>query len=393
MLEEAGYFIGYTGKGWFPGLNEPGGRKRNPAGPEFNELKCEAPVGIKKFDYASNFERFYKSKPKDKPFCFWFGCHEPHRKYMKGCGLKSGKKVEDVIVPSFLPDTLEVRSDILDYYVEIEWFDKHLSRMIQIIEKAGELENTVIVVTSDNGMPFPRAKATLYDHGIRIPLAVRWPERMNGGRIIDDFISFVDFAPTFIEAAGLKACSEMRGVSFLNLLTSKRDGRIDINRNRIFSGMERHAMCRLNNTGYPMRAIRNYEYLYIHNYKPERWPAGDPVRWWRHEIYGEIDPSPTKKYMMNNRHLEGVQHLFRLAFEKRAEEELYDLRKDPFQVKNVASLPQYVGVRKKLREDLDRRLIETEDPRSTDQKVLFDCYQVYMYRIIERTDDGLDWKR
>ena len=112
--------------------------------------------------------------------------------------------IDDVRVPDFLPDVAEVRSDILDYFFEIERFDRELGAILERLERAGELDNTLVIVTSDNGMPFPRAKANLYDYGARMPLAVRWPERVRGGRVVDDFIGFADYAPTILEAAGVE---------------------------------------------------------------------------------------------------------------------------------------------------------------------------------------------
>ncbi len=346
LLEAAGYRVGYTRKGWGPGRIEPGGRKRNPAGPRFKNLKD-----------------FLKSVPEGKPFCFWFGSYDPHRPYDKGSGLRSGKKPEKVRVPSFLPDAPEVRSDILDYYVEIERFDREVGEMLNLLQDSGILDNTIVVVTSDNGMPFPRAKANLYDYGTRLPLAVRWPARVKGGRVIDDFISFADFAPTFLKAAGLEPPPSMTGKSFLNLLVSDKAGRIDPKRDKVFTGRERHAYCRKGGLGYPCRAIRTYRFLYMRNFEPDRWPAGDP------EMYGDIDGSPTKTFMLENRRASGVGSLFDLAFGKRPPEELYDIEKDPFQMSNVAGDPDHAEAKKKLRAELDRWMKEMRDPRAFGEAV------------------------
>jgi len=390
ILEAEGYFIGFTGKGWGPGLNEPGGRSRNPAGPEYNSQKLK---NVKPdIDYAANFREFYNQKPKGKPFCFWFGSKDPHRGYEKGSGLKSGKNPNDILVPPFLPDCPEVRSDLLDYYYEIERFDRNLGEIVDFLEKNGELDNTLIVVTSDNGMPFPRGKCTLYDYGVREPLAVCWLTKIKENRIVDDFISFTDFAPTFLEAAGLTPPSDMTGKSFLNLLFSEKNGRIDSFRTKVFSAMERHTFCRLDNVGYPMRSIRTYEYLYIHNYEPGRWPSGDPERWWWREVYDEIDGGPTKKYMMDNRDSEAMKHIFELGFERRPEEELYDLKNDPHQMNNVAYKPQYIAIKQKLRDELDQYLKKTNDPREIGQKIMWDCYPQYCWGPVIRSYDGTKFK-
>ena len=210
LLEVAGYHVGYTRKGWGPGSLEAGGRSRNPAGPRFDD-----------------FRSFHEGAPANTPFCFWFGSTDPHRGYEEGSGRASGLDPADVSVPPFLPDDPIVRSDILDYYLEIERFDRELGEILALLEECGELDNTIVIVTSDNGMPFPRAKADLYDYGARVPLAVRWPERIPPGRVSTDFVSLVDIAPTIIEAVGLESRPDMTGRSLLDLLTSDEQGRID----------------------------------------------------------------------------------------------------------------------------------------------------------------------
>ena len=142
LLEAGGYFVGYTGKGWGPGNWKEGGHQRNPAGPEFNRhrLKERPASGISNRDYVANFREFLKAKPANKPFCFWYGGHEPHRGFEAGSGVAAGKKISDVEVPSFLPDREIIRSDILDYCLEIEHFDRQLGKMLKLLEKQGELE-------------------------------------------------------------------------------------------------------------------------------------------------------------------------------------------------------------------------------------------------------------
>ena len=245
LLEQAGYFVGLTGKGWGPGNWHISGRPRNPAGTEFQQHRLVPPhSGIANTDYAANFADFLRERPAGAPFCFWFGCKEPHRSYAKGSGLKSGQQLADATPPSFLPDVPEVRSDILDYCVEIEWFDTHLGRMLQSLERIGELDNTLIIVTSDNGMPFPRAKANLYEYGFHMPLALRWGERVPGGRSVDDLIGFVDLTATILEATGVDPSQieyAASGRSIMNILTSAAQGMVDPTRTEVFAGRERHS--------------------------------------------------------------------------------------------------------------------------------------------------------
>ena len=252
LLEDAGYHTGYTGKSWGPGKWEAGGLTRHPNGKEYNSRTLEPPAaGLDTRDYAGNFDGFLADRPAEAPFFFWFGCTEPHRVYQDGVGLASGKRLEDVKVPSFWPDTEVVRSDILDYYYEIEWFDQQLGRMITKLEEMGELDNTIVIVTSDNGMPFPRAKVNLYDWGTRMPLAVRWGDRLRGGRTAEEIVSHIDFAPTFLEAAGVTPPTDMTGESLLPVLSGEGGGR-----EFALTALERHTWCRPDGATYPIRAIR-----------------------------------------------------------------------------------------------------------------------------------------
>jgi N-sulfoglucosamine sulfohydrolase len=211
-------------------------------------------------------------------------CSEPHRRYKDGIGVENGYKLSEIKVPPFLPDVDDVKSDMADYLYEINHFDVHLGRMIQMLEEIGELDNTIIVVTSDNGMPFPRAKANVYEYGIHMPMAVRWGEKVNSGRVVDDLVSLTDLAPTFLELAGVQHPSEvtgeypMIGVSLKNILLTGGSGIIDPEREAVYSGRERHSSSRWNNLTYPQRAVRTHQYLYIKNFKPERWPAGAPEK-------------------------------------------------------------------------------------------------------------------
>lgn len=374
LLEKSGYFAGCAGKGWGPGNWKIAGRTRNPAGTEFQRRANHPPAtGMSRNDYAGNFADFLAQRPKDKPFCFWYGGIEPHRPYEKGSGLRAGKKPADVRVPASLPDAPEVRSDLLDYALEIDWFDTHLGRMIEMLEKSGELDNTLIAVTGDNGLPFPRCKTNLYDSGTHQPLAVRWGTAVKGGRAVDDFISLSDLAPTFLEAAGVKPAPAMTARSFLNVLTSSKSGLVDPRRDRVFVGRERHTIAQPEGTGgYPMRAIRTRDYLYIRNYKPERFPAG--VDTGDATTYRDIDAGPTKEFMIEHRSDARVSNLFELGFGKRPAEEIYDLRSDPGELRNRAADPALADAKKKLAGALDRQLKAWRDPRALGKGDVFDSY-------------------
>ncbi|MGB2712928.1 MAG: sulfatase [Vicinamibacterales bacterium] len=356
LLETAGYFVGFTRKGWGPGRFEPGGRSRNPAGPQF-----------------SGFDEFMKQRPAGRPFCFWFGSQDPHRPYEKGSGLKAGMKLESVVVPPFLPDTPEVRSDLLDYYFEVQRFDREVGQILDTLSRSDELDNTLVVITSDNGMPFPRAKANVYDAGARMPLAMRWPGRIPAGRTIDAFVSHTDLAPTFLEAAGLNRAAGMTGNSLMALL----EGKQVTGRDHVFVERERHANVRNGDLSYPVRAVRTRDFLYIRNLRPDRWPAGDPEQYFAVGPFGDIDGGPTKSLLLDRQRDGHIGKFFELATGKRPAEELYDLRRDPWQVVNVADDSQHARIKAELRSALDRWMRETGDPRATSAADPWDRYPYY----------------
>ncbi len=150
-LKDAGYFVGYYRKGFGPGSD--GGKE----------------VAGKKF---GSLEEFLKERPKDQPFCFWFGATDPHRPYILDSGIRAGMKPEDVEVPPFFPDLDIIRRDILDYYWEVERFDRQVGEALALLETQGLSDNTIVVMAGDHGFPFPRGKANLYDHGARVS---PWP--------------------------------------------------------------------------------------------------------------------------------------------------------------------------------------------------------------------------
>lgn len=350
FLEKTGYFTGSTQKGWGPGDFKVSGLEHNPAGKSY-----------------SDFEAFLKERPEGKPFTFWFGSSDPHRDYVANTGIQSGMKLEDVVVPDFFPDNDCVRNDILDYYFEIERFDRECGQLIRKLEEIGELDNTIIVMTSDNGMPFPRAKANLYDYGTRMPLVIRWPTMIKAGNVISEFVNFVDFAPSFLEAAGLKP-EKMSGQSLWPLLAGKKQ-----DRDQVFLERERHANVRQGNLSYPMRAVRNHRYLYIWNPMPDRDPAGNPSVHQSVGQYGDVDHSITKFLIMamEGKNGTGKPDYFVLSFGTRPEEELYDVEKDPYQLYNLATDPALAEVKEQLRKDLLAWMKRTNDPRFENPRSIY----------------------
>lgn len=372
ILANEGYHVGLTNKGWGPGSIEASGRTENPAGRSYDSRTNTPPSpAMSSKDYAANFEDFLGQRPDGTPFCFWYGAKEPHRPYHPGSGLASGKRLEEVDVPPFLHDADEVRSDLLDYALEIEWFDTHLGRMLDLLESRGELDSTIVIVTGDNGMPFPRAKATVYEIGMHVPLAIRWGDFVPPSRRVTDLVTFVDLAPTLLEAAGAQIPRDTTGVSLMPVLASSESGRVDPARNWAVTGRERHAFCRPENVGYPIRCLRTDDFAYIRNFEPDRWPAGDPPS------FGDIDGSPTKHYMMAHRNDETVKPLFARAFGKRPAEELYAIADGYACDHNLADSPEYAETVSKMRDRLESILRAQSDPRVVGGAETIDTYRYF----------------
>ncbi len=377
-LVGSGYFVGKTGKGWAPGVAvERDGRPRRLTGRPFEKRRARPPAqGISPNDYAANFEDFLDARPKETPWCFWYGGYEPHRRYEYGSGVAKGEKRLAQIekVPAFWPDNAVVRNDMLDYAYEIEHFDAHLVRMLDLLTQRGQLANTLVVVTADNGMPFPRIKGQEYELSNHLPLAVMWKAGINSpGRVVDDYVSFIDFAPTFVEVAGLQwestGMKPTPGLSLAGLFRSDASGRTGLLRDHVLIGKERHDVGRPHDWGYPIRGIVKDGMLYLRNYQPQRWPAGNPETG-----YLNCDGSPTKTEILRRRTVAAQGHFWQQSFGKRPQEELYDVKVDPQCVENLAERPARRALKTALASQLDAELMQQGDPRALGRGQVFDEY-------------------
>jgi arylsulfatase A-like enzyme len=378
VLSERGWHVGYTTKGWGPGVaNDANGKPRQMTGQPFNQRKTTPPAtGIGNSDYAANFDDFLTAAPEGKPWCFWYGAIEPHRGYEFGSGIKKGgKQLSDIDrVPSYWPDNETVRNDMLDYAFEVEHFDRHLGRMLQSLEQRGLLENTLVIVTSDHGMPFPRCKGNAYESSNHVPLAAMWPKGIAApGRTVTDYVSFIDFAPTFIELAGLKwsetGMASSPGRSLTDILRSTKSGQTNPTRDHVLIGMERHDIGRPGDVGYPIRGIVTGDSLYLHNFEPTRWPACNPETG-----YLNCDGGATKTVILEARRASPDNTHWMFCFGKRPADELYDLKADPDCVRNLAIGNEPRPELQQLRDVLFAELKKQGDPRMFGQGHVFDEY-------------------
>ncbi|MGH8497670.1 MAG: sulfatase family protein [Methylococcales bacterium] len=366
ILKSAGYAVGYTGKGWGPGtIIIPGGE---PTGEEYNKIRRPPTENLEPFDLAANFAEFLRDKPAGKPFSFWIGSFEPHRNFDENAPNRFTDERKSALIPPFLPPINVVKNQLSGYLSEIEYFDNDLGQIIQLLKDHNLFENTIIVVTSDNGFEFSRGKPTIYEFGVRVPLAIYWSKITSPSRTIEDFVSLIDIAPTFLEAAGIETPEAMTGKSLLNILTSSTNGQVEPERDAAFVGYERHALyIREGNATYSSRAIYTKRFTYIINRFPDRWPAGDPPK------YVEAIPWLIKDPVTH----EFLEPYFSLVAAKRPLEELYDLQKDPYQLNNVANDPDYADILAVLSHRLKAKLEQTNDPVEASGEDVFSHYEYF----------------
>jgi len=384
LLKSQGYFLGSAGKTlnvhWYPAeriqFDAEKARYTQWVSKRTHRAAAEKEVETM---FRNSIEQMLAKRQDDKPFCHIIGPTGTHRPFSKGSGKSFwGINPDDFIgkLPGFLPDVAEAREDMADTLGEVLATDIYIGWMVDELQKAGQLDNTLIVLTGDNGIGMPRAKAHVYDLGVRAPFIVYWPAGITKpGRVVDDFVSLVDLAPTFLDAAGTKPPSGMDGHSLLPLIESEKSGQVDSTRDFVVVGRERHRdNARSDRSPYPVRAIRTEDFLYVRNFKPERWPCGNPAE---SGFPGDPDPkgSGTISWLVAHKDDPQVAALFALHYGKRPAEELYDLHKDPDEIKNIASDPAYAEAKRVLSERLMKVLRESNDPRLTDA---FDRPPYYM---------------
>lgn len=397
LLRDAGYHIGKSYKVWSPGApaDAPYGGQRHAyekAGRDFNNFSENATRLVREgtsFAAAKakilaqvhdNFEAFLAARAPGQPFCYWFGPTLTHRAFEKGSGLALWGIEPDSLkgkLPKFMPDVPEVRADYADYMGEIQAWDAGVGVLLKKLEDIGELDQTLVVISGDHGMPgVPGGKCNLYDHGVGVALIARGPG-VPAGRVVDDFVNLMDLAPTFLEAGGVTVPDVMTGRSFLNVLRSERSGQVDPSRTWVVTGRERHvAAAREDNLPYPHRALRTADFLYIRNFAPDRWPMGNPKFTSQSDLpsvealerntfvaFADLDASPTKAWLVRQYAEPAWQWHYDYAFAKRPAHELYDLKSDPDQTRNLAGNPAYAGKVRELSGRLMKILAEAQDPR------------------------------
>ena len=396
LLREQGYCVGYSHKVWSPGTpaNSPftkdesfsknGGRINQFSQTVTKLITKGTPRETAKLaildEVRGNFRDMLNSCKDKAPFCYWFGPTNVHRKWIKG----SGKELWDINpdslkgkMPAFLPDVPEVRQDLADYFGEIAAWDAAVGVLLDELENAKLTDNTLVVISGDHGAPgFPHGKCNLYSFGTGVCLSVTGPGVV-GGRVVDDMVSLIDLAPTFLEAAHIKPPESMTGRSLWPLLHSKKSGFIDPTRDCVFTGRERHVeSARADFTPYPQRAIRTHDHVLIMNFRPDRWPLGDPYHLeegpepTQQELetntrltLSDEDAGPTKAWLVQSRKKDSWKMLFKQVYGKRPHIELFHIKQDPSEMHNLAGEEQYAAVEEELTKTLLDEMRRTGDPR------------------------------
>ncbi len=275
-----------------------------------------------------------------KPFFLWVASKDPHRPYQLDT-IASPHEPSEVIVPPYLPDHPKIRKELALYYDEITRFDQCVGGVYQALTEHGRLDRTVIIYLSDNGMPFPRAKTTLYDAGIHTPLIVRWPGHAPPGGVQDGLVSTVDIAPTVLSIAGVEQMS-MQGRDLTAMLCDPAAA----GREAIFAEANWHDFEKFT------RAVRTERYKLVRNY------------YWDKPLWNSVDSinSITWQGMMEMKQAGQLTPAQSFLFKPtRPFEEFYDLEADPYELHNVIDDPRYEQAVIELRIRLDNWRVETCD--------------------------------
>ena len=336
MLKENGYYTAHAGK-WHLGPNVYKAFDIYTDNNGFNNGDGG----------EDNWVPFLKDRPKDKPFFFWLASYDAHRPWGADNFQITHNPLE-VDVPIYFADTPETRQDIASYYNEIGRFDYYIGKVREELEKQGVLENTVIIVMADNGRPFPRCKTRVYDSGMKTPFVVFWPKGIKSKGIrTESLVSAIDVAPTILELAGIDHPKGYQGKSFVPVLENPfAETRTAVFSEHNWHDYEAHE-----------RMIRTKEFLYVLNARPNLTNCGP----------ADSKRSPTQ-YALNQVRDEGklTPAQADIFMVPRPSEELFDVKNDPLQLLNLASVPKYQKDLKEMRRLLKNWQFNTGDTTPED---------------------------
>lgn len=353
LREKAGYFAGVAGRTYhLDGGNAP---------PETQRVfdKYGLRTFPKRLDYVktagrreemlAQYREFLDAVPKGKPWVLQLCFSDPHRPLDRNA-IPEPHDPARLHLPPFYPDTKLVREDFARYYDEIARFDSDVGTVLAELAKRGLDKDTIVAVSGDNGASQFRGKGTLYEFGIHCPLVVRWPGHVKPGTATAELVSGEDFAPTFLEAAGVEVPREMTGRSFLKLLT----GEPFEGRKSVFAERGAHgAGLPQNSAAFDIgRCVvsRTHKLIYNVTWQTPYWPvdfAGDPM--WKElqemNREGKLSPELAKLYFAPTR------PMF----------ELYDLSADPHELKNLTGTKEAAAVERELKAVMQEWMILQRD--------------------------------
>ena len=323
LLKESGYYTAQAGKWHF--------------GPEVHrafDLHTDGNDAKNGNSGSELWIPFLKDRPTDKPFFFWFASHDAHRPWGAD-KFHITHDPADIQIPPWFADTPETRQDMVSYYNEIARFDDFVGKVRAELERQGVLDKTIIIVMSDNGSPFPRCKTRVYDSGMKTPLVVFWPLGITAkGAVTESLVSAVDIAPTILQLAGVEVPEGYQGKSFVPILNDPSAAiRSIVFAEHNWHDYEAHE-----------RMVRTSDFLYVRNARPHLTnggPADSKGSATQHALNrvrdrGELTPAQADIFVA-----------------PRPQEELYDVKKDPLQLVNIASLPEYRDMLIAMRNLLD----------------------------------------
>ncbi|MFC1606731.1 sulfatase [Candidatus Latescibacterota bacterium] len=307
------------------------------------------PVNARNVHVMAEKARDFITSSGDNPFLLVMGYSDPHRDWVKSNSrdYPGVKRVtyspDDVIVPPFLPDKPEVRDELAQYYESVSRLDQGIGHVLEYLESSGKADDTLIIYISDNGIPFPGAKTTLYDPGIHLPMIVSTPHLRKRGTVNNAMVSYIDIVPTIIDWASAEAPYELPGRSILPILEDENpDGWDEIYASHTFHEITMY---------YPMRVVRSRRYKYILNL----------AHGLDYPFASDLYASPTWQGVLQRGDTKmGVRNVE--DYIHRPKEELYDLESDPNESNNVAGDSQYAGILDEFRKKLRRFQEDTDDP-------------------------------
>ena len=381
-LEDAGYYVGSSGKGWGPGDYLAGGwsSARPPMGPIYNDLRKSIPISsLSSIDYVANFLTFFEDA-QGAPFFYWLGIDEPHAPWTLGSHPEHSLLIDTVKVPSFLPDIEQARDLILSMAYETEYAEAEIIRIIEFLEQSGELEDTLVIAISDNGHSFFGAKGYVREYGLHVPLAISWPRRIPEGQVLDAVVESVDLVPTILEAA--KVDYSDKGLHGNSLLPWSIDGIHGSFLDVAYFGFERHGLDRGDRSAYPVRGIRRGDFLYVKNFESSRYPRG---RQWVLEAE-DVDPSSAESYqswIQHHQHSDVPipgnlavtgRELFSHLLGPWPSEMLFDVKNDPECLVDLALDDSLSASMSSFRNEMDKVFRLHGDPRVLGYGEIFEAY-------------------